>query len=175
MGMRGTCELTSPRVSWQIDTESAGHHVEQWLGVTLFKHRLFRLQIIYARLNADSANISKARLCTYSVFRSFPRSTGVKCLFTPKTPCGLIPRMQTLTRGECKACLHVFEEIIADFLCFRGLGLLIRNHVNQTVCGSVRRTSAFDKYSRFEDSVAYRIRVRGLPRTDVHTRKSVLG
>ena len=49
---------------------------------------------------------------------------GVKCLFTPKTPRGLIPRTQTLTRGRGKAALHVFEESIAEFLCFRGSWLL---------------------------------------------------
>ena len=95
---------------------------------------------------------------------------GVKCLFTAKTPRGLIPRMQTFTRGKRKAGLHVFQESVAEFHCFRGLGCFSELYS----CGFVRRTYEFAKQAHFTFLLptAFKYLI-GVLRTDMPTRSFV--
>ena len=71
------------------------------------------LLVTHLRLSTDLSNVPRARLCVPSMSLRYSRLGEVKWLCTPKTPRGLIPRMQTLTRGGGEAGLSVFEESIA--------------------------------------------------------------
>jgi hypothetical protein len=76
--------------------------VNQFVGLLVTHLRLER------RFGERTESLSVYQQCLY-VALDAAKLNGVKCLFTPKTPLGLIPRIQTLTGLNGKAGLHVFE------------------------------------------------------------------
>jgi hypothetical protein len=141
-------------------------NINQFVGLLVTHLRLKR------RFGERTESSFVCRQCFY-VTLDAAKLNGVKCLFTPKTPRGLIPHMQTLTRGRGKACLHVFEESIAEFLCFRGSWLLFGTELIKL--RGVLRVGHPNWLSRptLRFCCLQRSSIRGVLRTDMPTRKFV--